>query len=53
MRKTAIFFPYLALILAMFLWGSSFIALKLAVDSYHPILVIFLRMFIGSFFFYC
>ncbi|TVQ69841.1 MAG: DMT family transporter [Oceanospirillales bacterium] len=37
-----------ALLLAMAIWGSSFIALKAAVDVMHPMQVIFLRMFIGS-----
>lgn len=37
-----------ALLLAMAIWGSSFIALKAAVDVIHPMQVIFLRMFIGS-----
>lgn len=35
----------LCLIIATFLWGSSFIALKYAIDFYDPALVIFLRMF--------
>jgi len=48
MFKSSFFYPYLALLVAMFLWGSSFIALKIAVGSYHPILVIFFRMFIGT-----
>ncbi len=34
----------LCLLLATFLWGSSFIALKFAIDLYHPAVVIFLRM---------
>lgn len=34
----------LCLIIATFLWGSSFIALKYAIDFYDPALVIFLRM---------
>jgi len=34
----------LCLIVATFLWGSSFIALKYAIDFYDPALVIFLRM---------
>lgn len=38
----------LALLLAMAIWGSSFIALKVAVDAIHPMQVIFLRMLIGS-----
>lgn len=38
----------LALLCAMAIWGSSFIALKIAVDAMHPMQVIFLRMLIGS-----
>jgi drug/metabolite transporter (DMT)-like permease len=37
-----------ALILAMILWASSFIALKFAFRTYHPLVVIFGRMFIAS-----
>ncbi len=32
----------------MLLWSSSFVALKYAFQSYHPMLVIFARMLIGS-----
>lgn len=39
---------HLALILAMTLWGSSFIALKIAVNEMAPMVVVFLRMAIGS-----
>jgi drug/metabolite transporter (DMT)-like permease len=34
----------LCLIIATFLWGSSYIALKHAINVYDPVLVIFLRM---------
>jgi len=37
-----------ALIIAMMLWASSFIALKIAFRSYHPSIVIFGRMFVAS-----
>ncbi len=37
-----------ALILAMILWASSFIALKIAFRGYHPMVVIFGRMFVAS-----
>lgn len=37
-----------ALILAMVLWASSFIALKFAFRTYDPLVVIFGRMFIAS-----
>ena len=36
------------LILAMLLWSSSFVALKLAFRGFHPLQVIFGRMFIAS-----
>ena len=38
----------LALIGAMLLWGSSFIAMKVAVMAYDPLLVILARMLLGS-----
>ena len=38
----------LALVLAMFLWASSFIALKFAFRTYDPLVVIFGRMLIAS-----
>ena len=37
-----------ALVLAMFLWASSFIGLKFAFRTYDPLVVIFGRMFIAS-----
>ncbi|WP_320823694.1 DMT family transporter [Reinekea sp.] len=39
---------HLALLLAMILWGSSFIALKITVNEMSPMIVIFLRMAIGT-----
>lgn len=39
---------HLALLLAMLLWGSSFIALKLAVTELSPMIVVFLRMCVGA-----
>lgn len=38
----------MALIAAMFLWGSSFIALKLAFEAYDPMTAIFGRMFFAA-----
>jgi drug/metabolite transporter (DMT)-like permease len=40
--------PQVALISAMFLWASSFIALKVAFRAYDPMVVIFGRMFVAS-----
>ncbi len=40
--------PVISLVVAMFIWGSSFIALKLAFQGYHPMVVIFGRMLIAS-----
>lgn len=40
--------PVFCLILAMLLWASSFVALKFAFRGYHPMQVIFGRMFVAS-----
>lgn len=40
--------PLLALLLAMALWGSSFVALKYSFQEMHPLLVIFGRMAVAS-----
>ena len=40
--------PTLALVLAMVLWSSSFIALKIAFREYDPMVVIFGRMLVAS-----
>lgn len=40
--------PVFSLLLAMLLWASSFVALKIAFSGYHPMQVIFGRMFIAS-----
>lgn len=42
------YIPTFALLLAMVLWASSFIALKIAFRSYDPMVVIFGRMFVAS-----
>jgi drug/metabolite transporter (DMT)-like permease len=40
--------PACALLLAMFLWASSFVALKLAFVEYHPMVIIAGRMVVAS-----
>ena len=40
--------PSLCLVLAMVLWASSFIALKISFRAYDPMVVIFGRMLIAS-----
>ena len=40
--------PAVALLGAMLLWGSSFIAMKVAVMAFHPLLVILVRMLVAS-----
>ena len=40
--------PALALVMAMILWSSSFIALKIAFRAYDPMFVIFGRMLVAS-----
>lgn len=39
---------HFALLIAMTLWGSSFIALKIAVTDMPPMIVVFLRMLVAS-----
>lgn len=45
---TSMGIPGLSLIIAMLLWASSFIALKLAFQVYDPMVVIFGRMLVAS-----
>ena len=45
---SAAWLPRASLLLAMIFWASSFIALKLAFRSYHPMVVIFGRMAVAS-----
>ena len=40
--------PIMSLVTAMILWSSSFIALKIAFQGYHPMIVILGRMVVGS-----
>lgn len=40
--------PITSLVLAMILWASSFIALKMSFQGYHPMIVMLGRMVIGS-----
>lgn len=42
------YFGFLLLTIAMFIWGSSFIALKIAMIDLAPLTVIFFRMLIAS-----
>jgi drug/metabolite transporter (DMT)-like permease len=39
---------HIALLIAMLLWGSSFIALKVAISILSPMIVVFVRMAIGA-----
>lgn len=42
------FLPGIGLLVAMVLWASSFVALKIAFRAYHPMVVIFGRMAVAS-----
>ena len=44
--------PSLCLIMASFLWGSSFVAMKLAFQGYHPVVVVLGRMLVASLVFF-
>lgn len=46
--RQSVFFPLYCLILAMILWASSFIALKVAFRTYDPMVVIFGRMLVAG-----
>jgi drug/metabolite transporter (DMT)-like permease len=47
-NKSNPMFPYICLVLAMVLWASTFVALKLAFRTYDPMVVIFGRMIVAS-----
>ena len=51
MKKSGTSIAYAALFTAMIVWGSSFIALKIAFSQYDPMFVIFGRMTLGLLFF--
>ena len=44
-------FAYASLILAMLLYGSTFLAMKVVLDDYHPVTMIAIRMIFASFLF--
>ncbi|MCG8375924.1 MAG: DMT family transporter, partial [Chlorobiales bacterium] len=48
MHRFACYLPVLGLLLAMMLWASSFVALKIAFRAYDPMVVIFGRMLVAS-----
>lgn len=48
MNKHNPILPYISLLLATLIWSSSFVALKIAFQGYHPMVVIFGRMAVGS-----
>lgn len=48
MKKEKGLLPYLGLMVAMILWGNSFIMIKLAYQAFSPNFVMFARMFLAS-----
>lgn len=48
MNKSNPMRPYICLVIAMVLWASTFVALKLAFRTYDPMVVIFGRMIVAS-----
>ncbi len=48
LKRNIISLPVLALLIASFLWASSFIALKIAFEYYDPMVVIFGRMLVAT-----
>lgn len=47
-KNQKLILPYLCLLTGSILWASSFVALKIAFRAYHPMVVIFGRMLVGS-----
>ena len=47
MNKSSIA-PFMALLTAMMLWGSSFVAFKYVVMVFDPVVVVFARMVLAS-----
>lgn len=45
---TPTWLPTAGLLVAMFAWGSSYVAMKFALQAYHPLLVVFGRMAIAA-----
>lgn len=52
-KSSSVIVPYICLVSANLLWASSFIVLKIAFQYYHPMVVIFFRMLVGSLCFFC
>lgn len=48
LRRFPQLLPSISLVLAMFLWGSSFVAIKLAMLDYHPLIIVLGRMVVAS-----
>ncbi len=51
MKSENSFFTYIALMLAVLFWGLSFVATKVALESFTPFCLIFFRFFAASIFF--
>ena len=47
MNRASVLLPAIGLVLAMLIWGSSFIAMKYAFQSYDPWVVVFGRMLVA------
>ncbi len=47
-RVTPSWLPTVGLVAAMLIWGSSYVAMKFALQAYHPLLVVFGRMAIAT-----
>ena len=50
MDKKKLIYTYLAMVLAMFFWGFSFIWSKILLEFYKPLTIVFLRLLISSIF---
>ena len=50
MSNKKLIYTYLAMIMAMFFWGFSFIWSKILLEFYNPLTIVFLRLLISSIF---
>ena len=51
MKSTANLFTYAALMLVVVFWGLSFVATKIALETFPPFILIFIRFFLAALFF--
>ena len=48
MRQHPLFFPYLALASVCFFWGATYLGIRIALESFPPLLLVGIPFLIGS-----